>query len=811
MPRWLRISLISAGSLAALIVLLYIILALVIRARKQSILADITEQLSSEIDGDLVIRDMEPSLLRGFPNISVTLKDVSLRDSLFNQHGHTLFAVKEIYVKVNSVALLRKQVDIRKVTLEDGAIYLYTDSAGYSNGYLLQGNKNKKPKSGKSPTLKDIEMEKMLFTLENKQKFKHFRFDIRRLQGKLNYNDTGWTCQLKNDMQILDMAFNTGKGSYAKNKTVNTDITIGFSKAAKTLTIPKQIFRFDGQPVLVDGQFVFSEKPPAFHLLITADKIPFRLATSLVTPNISSRLDSLDFDNPLDVKADIRGHMKFRDTPYVRVTWETKDNTLRTRNLAVERLAFAGAFLNELTPGMGHNDANSRLSVYGFRGEYDSIPVFADTIRVVNLQHPVLTGRFRSEFPLDRLNDALGTDLFSFNKGSAMVDLQYTGPWDAKDTTGGRLHGSVQIRNGAFTYLPRNQEVHECAATLDFEGHDLFLRNIRLRSGASVLEASGSARNFLNFYFSAPEKVLLEWTLRSPLINLNEFQSFFTQRKSSKGKKPAARKKNGHTHHNRVLRQLSYVLEACSVNMQLTVDRVKYRAFNAANVKAGLQMSQDQIRLQNAALQAAGGQLNLDGAIQHPGGDKNRFSLTAKVRQVQVDQLFRAFENFGQDAITANNLRGIFSATANVTGGMKADASIQPHSLYGTVNFDLNKGALLHFKPLEDVGKFVFRRRDMSNITFERLQNTLDLKGNKILIRPMQINSSVININLEGTYGMPKGTDIKLQVPLRNPKKDELVTDAEELQKRRTKGIVVNLHAVDGDDGKIKLKLGKGD
>jgi hypothetical protein len=66
-------------------------------------------------------------------------------------------------------------------------------------------------------------------------------------------------------------------------------------------------------------------------------------------------------------------------------------------------------------------------------------------------------------------------------------------------------------------------------------------------------------------------------------------------------------------------------------------------------------------------------------------------------------------------------------------------------------------------------------------------------------------------VEVEGVYGIPKGTDIKLRVPLRNPKKDELVTDIEELHKRRKSGIVINLHAVDGEDGKVKMKLGKGD
>ena len=809
MPRWLRIMLISAGSLLVLVIVLWLVLALIIRSRKASILADISQQLSERLNGDLTIKDMEPSLVRSFPQISVTLKDVTLKDSLFDRHGHALLQLKEVYVKVNTFALIRKRVSIREVSLENGDIYLYTDSLGYSNGYLLKGREKKDTSAAKKPTpvIAEFSLENIRFTLENQQKLKYFKFDVKRLEGRMHATDSGWQARIDPEILIQDMQFNTTKGSYAKNKTLTGPLDLTFISYNKMLRIAQQTLRFDQQPVLLEGAFIFSEAPPAFRLNIKAAGIPFKFASTLVTPNITAKLSPIDFEKPLDVEAEIRGHMKFRDTPYVRVAWLVRDNRLTGANLALDKVNFDGAFLNELVPGQGHNDANSRLSVYRFSADYESIPVTADTIRVINLQKPLLTGRFRSNFPLTRLTNALDPHLFEFTSGKAALDLQYAGSWDAKDTVGGALEGTVSISDGAFTYVPRNLAVSDCHATLAFTQGHLYLRGIRAQSGASRVEMDGSILNILNLYFSAPEKIVLNWNVRSPLINLNEFQSFFGRRAKHKSHAQARQQKHMRA---RFVRQLDTMLEASSVHMQVAVDRVRYRKFNASNVRADVQMGQDGVRFNKVGLNAVGGQMQLSGAIlQQPKGD--RFNLDADIRQVQVDQLFYAFENFGQDGITAQNLRGVFSAKAKLTGGMKEDISIQPHSMNGSVSFNLNRGALLDFKPLVNVGKFIFRKRDMSNISFDNIRNTLDIRGNKIYIHPMLIASSVLNIEVEGTYGIPKGTDIKLKVPLRNPKKDELVTDADELRKRRKSGIVVNLHAVDGDDGKVKLKLGKGD
>jgi hypothetical protein len=804
MPRWLRILLISTGSLTGLIIILWLILALVIRNNKQAILAEISSQLSSRINGTLVIRDMDPSLVRSFPNISITLKDVSLQDSLFAQHKRPLLAIKEVYVKVNTSAFLHKEIDIKEVKLKDGNISIFTDSTGYSNTYLFKGDSTKK-KTGKQPTFRNFSMENIQFSMENQQKFKHFLFDIRSLSGEMDYETSGWTCNLHTDMHIRNLEFNTTKGSFAQNKVLQSDLTLQYITASKTLRIPPQLLQFDKQPVSFGGEFNFSQHPAAFTLEIKADQIPFRQAASLLTPTLSHKMDSIDFEKPIDVHADIRGHMKFRDTPYVRVTWDVKDNILTAKAVTLERCSFNGAFLNEVVIGMGHNDANSRLSLFNFKGEYDSIPLTSDTLRIINLQKPVLTGRFKSKFPLTRLTHIVGAHLFEFTKGEAEVDLEYAGTWSPKDTVPGYVNGIIQIKDGAFTYVPRNQTFQQCLATLDFTGQDLYFRNIRLQSGSSTVTMEGNIRNILNFYFAAPEKITLDWSIHSPMINLNEFQSFFGKRRKHVSKKHPA-------HHTkpRIMKQLDVVLEACSVNMNVVLEKIKYRQLTASNVKAVIQLNQTGMKLDNAVLQAAGGQINFNGAIFNASNGNDRFTVDARVSKVQVDQLFRAFENFGQDGIQAKNLKGVFSATAKIGGGMKEDASIKPHTMFGSVTFDLNKGALVGFEPLEKLGKFIFRKRDMSNITFENMHNTLDIKGSKIVIHPMVIASSVLNIQLEGTYGMPKGTDIQMKVPLRNPKNDDLSGDAVELTKKQKKGIVVNLRAVDGEDGKVKFKLGKG-
>jgi len=806
MQKWLRITLIVSGALIGLLVLLWLGLALYIRQNRAAILQLISDRLNDRMHGGtLVIKDMEPSLVRSFPNVSVSLEGVTIRDSLWNAHQHSLLDVARIFVKVNTFSLLKKQLDIKMITLEKGNIHLFTDSAGYSNASVFKRNTNVKAEGkSRAADITNLQLNDVNLIIENAQKHKLFSFAIGNLNGNLRNNDSGWNCKLSTALRVNNMAFNLEKGSYLRNKPLQADLEVNYNKERKLLEIPQQAIRIDGQPFSVGASFSFGEQPRVFIVHIVADQVPLKLATSLLTERIASKLDSINIEKPLDVEAQLKGVMQPGDKPSVYVTWKTTGNVVTTKGMELQECSFGGRFSNEWIAGEPRVDENSVVSLYGLKALLYGIPVSADTVHITNLKHPTLMGYFRSDFPLTDLNNAQGEDgVFNFTEGTAKAALYYKGGITAGDTIVPYLKGTIQLMNGAMEYIPRNLQFRSCNAVLDFNGQDLFLHHINIRSQKSSLQMEGSVRNIARLYFSAPDKLQLDWKVRSDGIDLDEFRSFLATRKTTKKKSAASNRKKM----SRIASQLDVMLNTCNVNVDVAVDKLTYGNFMAQNVKASLSLKETNVNLQKISLAHAGGSIDMSGTMMQQGAN-NRFKINANIRNVHVDQLFHAFDNFGMQSLSSKNLKGIFSANAAVSGNIRDDGRMAPQSMYGTLDFDLRQGALIHFAPLEDIGDLVFRRRNLGNITFDNLKNTLTLQGNKIIVPPMQINSSALYMDVSGVYAMTKGTDMYISVPLRNPKKDEDVTDKEEKKQRRRRGIVLHLHAQDGDDGKVKIKLG---
>jgi hypothetical protein len=809
MRKRIRIALIIFGSLLGLLVILWLGLAWYIRQHKTELLHQISEILNDRLHGgQLQIKDMEPSLVRSFPDISVALQDVSVKDSLWSQHHHTLLEVSRIFVKVNTFALIRKKLDIRQVSLEKGTIYLFTDTSGYANTSVIKNKAqgDSATAGGKSlgPDITGLQLVDMHFVMDNLQKGKLFDFEIDYLKGKLKNNDTGWAFSMSTELTVKSLAFNTDRGSFLKNKKIETSLDVEYNRTKKTLYIPQQGIEIDGQPISAGANFAFDDQARQFNVHIVADKVLLSQASSWLTPKISSRLDSIQMEKPLDAEFVLVGHMVPHDLPLVNVTWKTADNIVLTKGMELDECSFSGGFTNEWVPGVRRNDENSTISLYALKARTFGIPVMADTVHITNMVHPELTGYFRSEFPLTDLNNASDSSgVFTFTGGTAKAKLYYKGGIAAGDTITPYLKGTVQLTQGAMAYTPRNLQFKNCNATLDFTGQDLYLKDISIQSQKSKLLMDGSVRNITNLYFTAPEKLQLDWNVRSPLIDLDEFRTFLGKRKTSGYVSKAANKRKV----SRIANQLNVMLSSCNVNLKVAVDKLNYSRFTAQQVKADLSLSQTDILLRKISLAHAGGSIQLSGVVQQD-GNNNRFKINTDIGNVHIDQLFYAFNDFGMQSLSSKNLKGIISAKADVSGNVKDNGQMAPHSMFGTLSFDLRQAALIHFAPVEDIGTVVFRKRNLGNITFDNLKNTLTIQGNKILIPPMQINSSALYMDVTGVYAMTTGTDLYVDVPLRNPSRDEGITDKEEKKRRSHKGIVLHLHATDDSNGKIKIKLG---
>lgn len=328
---------------------------------------------------------------------------------------------------------------------------------------------------------------------------------------------------------------------------------------------------------------------------------------------------------------------------------------------------------------------------------------------------------------------------------------------------------------------------------LEFTSDKLIVNNITLGTAESSIDFKGFSNNFMEFYYNHPEKILLNCEVYSKKLDLKDF-TFLTDRS-----KP---KKTSHIKDSNFLRT---ALNSQGISANIKVDRLKHDKFTGEDVIAQIDIVNDQIILKQASVKSCKGSLFIKSKISS-GQSGNPFELLVKASQVDAQDLLKSFDNFGSKTITTNTIRGTVSLDLNATGKMR-DGKMVENSMKGNLDFRLNNGAFVNFEPLENVGKYVFPKRNFKNITIDNLEGNVTINKGIMTLKPMELSTSVINMDLAGDYGLKGGTDLQVDVHLRNPQKDEAEVNGEAKGNNRKKGTTIHLNLIDDKKGGTKIKL----
>ncbi|WP_231426218.1 AsmA-like C-terminal region-containing protein [Pedobacter sp. Leaf250] len=803
MKRWLKISLGILSGLILLIVITWLAGAFYISRNKKEILSSILSQLNKNLNGQITATGMEPTLLKSFPGVSVSLNGVLLRDSLWAQHKHDLIKAKDINVSLNVLSLIVGNVNINQIAINNAAIYVYTDSNGYSNTSIFKSKKKIEDKKTDSSTpdlaVKRIDFNKVTLVIDNKKRHKLFNFNINQIQGRMQYPDSGWTGKIKLKTQVNSFAFNTRKGSFLKDKSLEGTLSAHYSKDLDAVILNPEVLNIGDHPFKIGAKIDLSKS--AFAISIAVDDILFKDVAMLLSPNISSKLLKFGIEKPINIRGNIvdDGSGKYGD-PLIKVGITVRDNVLSIPAGKLTAANFDGSFTNQDTAGGIIGDENSAIKFHRLTAKYFNAPLKIDTFTVTNLARPIATGLVTSQFPLSNLNNSLGTQDFEFKQGTADLRLYCKADIDNFRFTKPVVSGKIKIADADILYIPRKLRLVKSALNINFDQNDLSIQNGHFQIGKSELNVSCNIANFANLYYTDPDKILVNLKMHSPQLYLSEFLPFLGPRTTKK-------KTSGGSSIKTASKQLSNVLEVSKMNISLTVGKAIYDKFLAKNLVADISLRGEGIYFNKISVAHAGGTLSLNGSVvQEP--NSNSFKINSKVNHVSVKDFFYSFDDFGQKTITNKNLKGFLSSTVNIAGRISHTGKILPRSINGKVVFNLSNAALVNFEPMVKVGKFAFANRNLSNVEIKNLDGTLTIRGDKIDISPMQINSSAMNFNVKGVYALGSGTNVELDIPLRNPKGDENLT-RQEKREARMKGIVLHLKAIDDEKGGIKIRWNK--
>ncbi len=778
------------GGILLLLVLVWIVAYAVITFKKDSIREMAVKQINKQVVGIVTIGDLTPNFIRTFPNISVRLSDVSIRDSLWNVHHHDFLTAEKIYIRLQFFSLLKGKPKIGKVIVENASVKLYTDECGYCN--LIPTQRVGFSKGGNAD-LPDVTFYNTRLSSTNDFLNAYHDIEAEYLNCSITSKDSIYDMHIEMKTLMHSLGFNMAKGSYLKEKSLDGDFHLLYDPKNK-ITLDHIVLDIDDQPFTIDGNFLLHTEPKSYNLDISTENVNYKKASGLLTQALRQKLDSFDIVQPINASVHLVGVMEYKAKPIVNVQFHVNDADMTTTFGDLSHCTFNGSFSNQVDSLEMTGDINSKFIFNNISAEWGGIPITSTLIEVENLLTPNLKCHIQSIFELQNLNSLAESSTINFIKGKGILDINYNGTISNIDTLYPSISGTFSLTDADLKYIPRDLLFQNCNGSMEFNDEDVIINNLSAKAGNTDLEMTGKITNMMALLYDELAQPIMEWNISTPDLNLNDFLSYVRpQAKIEPVKK---------TNKNKVINaaeNLDRFLRDGTAQLNVKAGRLAYKKFVATNVLASIKLVENKVMFDDVALAHAGGKAYLKGSLIN-GAQSNQLTLNSTIDHVNIPGIFQAFDNFGQDAVTYQNMKGQLSAKINMTGVITDKATVAENTMKGSVDFSIKNGELVNFEPAMKIAATAFKNRDFSHIQFGELKNRLEINGSAILINKMEIRSNVVVLFAEGMYDTKKGTDMSLQVPLSNLSKEE-----NDINNTGKVGLAIRLRAKTGDDGKLAI------
>ncbi len=197
-----------------------------------------------------------------------------------------------------------------------------------------------------------------------------------------------------------------------------------------------------------------------------------------------------------------------------------------------------------------------------------------------------------------------------------------------------------------------------------------------------------------------------------------------------------------------------YQLPFPDMTLDIAIDKLNYHKHQITTLKADIRIQKNHfIFVDTLKLQTAGGKFDISGYFNGSNLDSIYFYPKINISNINLDQMLYRFDNFGQEQLVSENLKGVISGTIKGKVQMHTDMVPKIDESELQMELEIVDGELKNYKPLNALSEY-FKDKNLSIIRFDTLSNKLNLANGIITIPKMTINSTLGYLDISGTQDM---------------------------------------------------------
>ena len=214
--------------------------------------------------------------------------------------------------------------------------------------------------------------------------------------------------------------------------------------------------------------------------------------------------------------------------------------------------------------------------------------------------------------------------------------------------------------------------------------------------------------------------------------------------------------------------------------VSLTSDRLLWGALECTDVRTQARMQHDRCKLLSVGLRGLEGEAQVEGSLK-PGRAGWALTLRGAAEDVSLPLLFETYGDFDQTLLRHEHLGGAVSLAGNLGMSWTLDGSWRPDQFTASVETSIDHGRLRGLEVFDDVADYLDAHRLMAplvdpddlrsrltDVEFNPVSQRLEVSQNVVLLPKTTIQSSAMNVSIEGDYHFDEVMDYTLGFALRD-------------------------------------------
>lgn len=768
-PWYKRLVRILVWCMAGLIVLASIPVILLFVYEKE-IKAAIINEINAHLKTKVYINpdNIDLTLIRTFPQAALVFRDVTVMGSLPELKNDTLLHARGIYLLFNARDLWNKKYEIQEVSVHESWVRLQADRDGFTNYDIWEGKNDAdaRTEKGASFKLRSVEFDDFSFSYKNAQSKIRGTAHLDELVLAGNFSETEYTLEVRTKGQIdlirsdkrnllRNKKLSAHVAARVRNKTYTlTEAEVGLNKLFFTASgwvredetgMPAEI-SFKGKNL--DVQSILSWLPEKSH-----DKIRDYESEGIFYGDLKLAGNLNDY-NSLDIRATF-------GTSTARLTYVPTRTTLTD-------VSFTGSFLKE-------KFSPEKLELTNIKARQQQNAV-SGYFMLSNFASPYLKFKARGNYNLSDLFLLVPVDTLRQARG--LVDFEVEGNINLNDARAKQIgtssmNGSIVLKEVALEFRG-GQQLQVPAGEVRVQNENLETKNLVIIHGRSSLDITGRAGNFLNYLLKPKQPLVVDLLVRSKFVDVDDF--ILPPAPASAPVAATAPPEN------------AFNLPAdLSASLRLEISEIAFRTFQAKSLVGVLEIKAQKLMARNLSFEAFGGDITLSGVADASRPDRLDITGSTSLVEVNVKQMFKQLNNFGQDAIDADNLNGRAITQVDFSASWNNRLECDLKSIVASADLNIVNGELVNYKMLEVLGEYV-DLKELKHVKFATLQTHIDIKDQTVFIYKTAVKNSALDLDISGwqTFDYKIDYHVKLRLsdwlakrPGKNKQLDEELMETE--------------------------------